>query len=1672
MRKIPLLLCLLAAAFVTLAAQSLFSLSVTVQGDGEVVKYLDGEETEETQFYYGTTIELEAIPAEGSFFVQWDDGSNTSFFKTIDIEADITTCSAEFHKMDTVKTGVNTVLATYASYQYERAKGGAKDEEDEEEDDLDDDDVDPEEPDDPEELDDPEGGFEGTPNPNCVFIPTEDGTYTFYTVGDADTYGVLFNSDMEVLKFDDDKGENYNFNFSYLLKADETYYISAGFLDGDIVDDIELHIVHIDIEGPSTITVSAEGKGNVGILLNGVSTVETTFDYGTELVLTAKPNPGNFFVQWNEESTDLEYEITVERDSNYVGKFHEIQTVVKGENTVLATYGKSYSQKDSRVKGGAKDDDDDDDDDDDWDDDDPDNEELEFEGTPNPNCVFNPEVSGIYTFYTECEYPIDTYGMLFDSELNYLADDDDYEEDNYNFKFSHYLEAGKIYYITAGFLNADTVAEISLYIEAVSVTASITGNGEVEVYEVEEGEDDEVYVDLIATLNKSNSAECFVPDTELGLRAKPANNNFFVQWGDGSKGFDKTLVAENDTTLAVEFHEIQKVVEGENIVYATYGRSYEPEEDEPGTPNPNCVFVPEVSATYVIFTESNKDTYGVLFASDSTMLTWNDDPDGAEIGEEQPGEPEIDPIHISPRNFRFSYDFEEGETYYISAGFYYDTTLASYTKLQIKAPVTIAVSADATKGSASISYLADGEIIEGENGEVTVTYGDTVTVSAEANENYEFLRWSDGSTEEEHTFEALESTTLVAYFKPVGAVVYTINATSNDNAMGTVTGGSVYLATDEVKLEAIPANHHHFVKWSDETTANPYIFTPDRDSTLEAEFAIDTVKLTVLAQNGIPSVSKPTYYDWGQVVTISASANEHYHFVKWSDGVTSESRAIKVKSDTTVTAIYEIDTFVVDVESENGTVNGAEDGEYAYNSNLTLEAVADEHYHFIKWNDNTVTNPREVNIKCDTSFYAVFAIDTFNVTMAETVENGTIDGLGEFIYGTEASFEAKADQGFKFVRWTGWTASDNTENPLEFTVEEDVVLSPLFIDENKDLFLVTVNATEGGTVTGAGEYLTGDKAKLTATPNEGYRFFRWSDVNNTQSPREITVTSDTVITAQFRPKTFEIVVNAGAHGKVTGGEFYAYNSKATITAIPDKGYHFVKWKETGSTEAEFSITVKEEQTFTAEFAIDNYAIAATAVANGTVAGAGNYDYGTEVTLTATPAAGYHFVKWSNDATANPYKFAAESNLTLTAEFAINTYEVTVSAANGTVTGAGTYNHGAEATLTATAAEGYSFVKWSDGVTEASRKVTVTSNLAFTAEFAINSYDVTATATNGVVEGTGKYNYGAEATLNAVANKGYHFVKWSDDVTTATRKETVKGNLSFTAVFAANTYTVTVNAEANGTVSGAGTYEYGATATLEATANDGYRFDKWSDGVKTAKRTIEVVGDTTLTASFAVRTYEITAEAQNGKVEGVGTYNRGDEVELTAKPNVGYHFVCWSDSVIENPRKVIVNNDTTVTALFEKEAITISVNGKFGKITGSTGKLEFGATVTLTAVPDSGYHFVMWSDSVLDNPRTVTLTAELLTQVQESGFEFSAIFEKDDEPGVAVADEAAEAVKIFAFGNTIAVENADSDIFVFNAMGRLISRTAPEAGRTEIKVNGTGIYVVKTGNAAKRVMIND
>ena len=249
---------------------------------------------------------------------------------------------------------------------------------------------------------------------------------------------------------------------------------------------------------------------------------------------------------------------------------------------------------------------------------------------------------------------------------------------------------------------------------------------------------------------------------------------------------------------------------------------------------------------------------------------------------------------------------------------------------------------------------------------------------------------------------------------------------------------------------------------------------------------------------------------------------------------------------------------------------------------------------------------------------------------------------------------------------------------------------------------------------------------------------------------------------------------------------------------------------------------------------------------------------TQLQVVATPSAHYHFGSWS-DSGAQTHSVGLTANVSLTASFAVDQHQITVKTNNsdyGTVTGGGTFDYGSTKTITATAKAHYHFVEWSDGNTNASRTITVTGDKTYTATFAIDQFTITVKTNDssmGTVSGGGTFDYNSTKTITATPKAHYHFVQWNDGNTNASRTITVTENKTYTASFAIDQHTITVQVFSSqsswGTVSGGGTYDYGTQQTILATPKTGYHFYMWSDYNTDATRTITVTEDKTYKAMF-------------------------------------------------------------------------------------------------------------------------------------------------------------------------------------------------------------------------------
>ncbi len=442
--------------------------------------------------------------------------------------------------------------------------------------------------------------------------------------------------------------------------------------------------------------------------------------------------------------------------------------------------------------------------------------------------------------------------------------------------------------------------------------------------------------------------------------------------------------------------------------------------------------------------------------------------------------------------------------------------------------------------------------------------------------------------------------------------------------------------------------------------------------------------------------------------------------------------------------------------------------------------------------------------------------------------------------------------------------------------------------------------------------------------------------------------------------TISVTANPAEGGTATGGGTYQEGTSCTVNATANTGYDFLNWTENGnvvSTNANYTFTVTGDRTLVANFSLNSYNVSVTANPSqgGSVTGGGAYQHGASCTVSATANNGYTFANWTENgnvvSTNASYTFTVTSDRNLVANFTQQNYTITLSANpsnGGTATGGGAFHYGDNCTITATAANGYSFSNWTENgnvvSSNANYTFTVTGDRTLVANFTLNTYNVTVAAdpaNGGTVTGGGTYAYGQTCTVVATVANGFTFINWTEN------GSFVSSNLSYTFTVTANhnlvahftenplpTYTITVTAkpEEGGTVFGGGTYQEGQSCTVRATPAPGYTFDKWMENGATLSTelsyTFTVNSNRNLVAQFEEITYTIAASvnpAEGGVVVGSGTYSYGEQATLNVEMNDNYVFQSWTeDGVVVSQEQeytfTVTGNRTLVANLLYTEGM--------------------------------------------------------------------------------------------------------------------------------------------------------
>ena len=184
--------------------------------------------------------------------------------------------------------------------------------------------------------------------------------------------------------------------------------------------------------------------------------------------------------------------------------------------------------------------------------------------------------------------------------------------------------------------------------------------------------------------------------------------------------------------------------------------------------------------------------------------------------------------------------------------------------------------------------------------------GDSVVITATPASGYYFVRWNDGNTNNPRTITMpAQDTTYTAGFG------YNLVVESEDTSKGTVTGGGLHCPGESENISATPAEGYKFVQWNDGNTDNPRHVWAD-NLTFTAYFAeVEYYTLDVSANfPAMGTVTGGGSYEEGSTVTVTATAEEGYHFVQWDDENTDNPRTITMNDDVIMEAQFAADVVV------------------------------------------------------------------------------------------------------------------------------------------------------------------------------------------------------------------------------------------------------------------------------------------------------------------------------------------------------------------------------------------------------------------------------------------------------------------------------------------------------------------------------------------------------------------------------------------------------------------------------------------------------------------------------------------------------------------------------------------------------------------------------------------
>ena len=766
-------------------------------------------------------------------------------------------------------------------------------------------------------------------------------------------------------------------------------------------------------------------------------------------------------------------------------------------------------------------------------------------------------------------------------------------------------------------------------------------------------------------------------------------------------------------------------------------------------------------------------------------------------------------------------------------------------------------------------------------------------------------------------------------------------------------------------------------------TATTAIYPTDLgDKYLGAKWEANTYSVNLLV-NGGTNTNNVNEYTYGVGATLPDSSEisrTGYTFIGWYmnsnyDGVAIEEIATTDFGDKTFYAKWNVDSYKVNLNTFDGTINSGNISSYTYGVGATLPTdITKTGYLFKGWYDNSSFSGEAVlSIPLDATgektFYANWEQVPYIITLNANEGMLSSDDKITYNYGDEVVLPVPTREGYDFGGWynnsnlvgTEFTQVASTETGnKEFWAKWDV-----------QSYDVTLNVNEGAINSGnLTIYTYGTLAILPQDVTKvGHKFDGWFD-NAECSGTAVTQiskgsTGDKTFYAGWTPRTYTVTLQTN-NGTINNGTIssYTYGKGATLpTDITKTGYEFQGWYDNSSYDGGKVTAIASnevgDRNFWAKWTANTYTV--NFETNDGTINSGNidgYTYGvTAILPTDVTKDGYTFTGWYSDEECKGDVVSIISSTetddkTFYAGWSKSAYSVTLHTNDGIISSGNVtaYTFGSEVQLPTEeqiGKTGYTFGGWYDNASCIGSSITFIpsteiGNKQFWAKWSVNTYNITFVVNEGTINSGNvkNYVYGTTVVLPSdVVKTGYTFDGWYIDEDCSGESvlsilSTDLGDKTFYANWIVNSYNVILVTN-EGTINSENieNYTYGTGATLPTdVTKTGYTFSGWYTNSSYIGGSVTSVlpsetGDKTFYAKWTVNEYKVSVDYDKvmGTVTGEDYYEYKSTATLKAVANEGYEFVGWNDNELKDERiQLTVTKDTTLVANFkEKEKVQIA-----------------------------------------------------------------------------------------------------------------------------------------------------